>query len=441
LPLDKAAEEGALAPLDMRAITLEAQAIRHPILKPVHLDPAKGFTPGEVAVVAVLTNPQLKAVRDQRALAGAQVIQAGLLPNPVASFGQDKPTGGNTQGTVTAYTTQLGFDLTSLLTYALRKEAAKAQAQAVDLDVAWQEWQVAQAARMAALHVLALGEELPLARQAVKDARQTMDAMDRAARTGAASSAEVAGWRSAWLQAHDRLLLLEQERARERQGLNQLIGMPPEAAFPLRAASAPPRWREIPDQGSLAEGLGERRLDLLALKKGYESEDKQLRIAIRSQFPNIGIDLSHARDTSNIVTNGYGVALLLPLFDRNQGRIAFEEANRQQLYDDYMARLFAARAEVAQILSDLQAVRARRLAFQETLPVLKASAEWFEKAQELGAADLPSLQQAREAYLAQAITEVRLRAEEADLGLALEIASGQHLPGDEPGLESEGSSR
>ena len=432
LPLDKAAEDRALAPLDLQAVTVKAQSIRHPLLNPVHLDPARGFTPEEMAVVAVLTNPQLRAVRDQRALAGAQVLQAGLLPNPVASFGQDKPTGGNTQGTVTAYTTQIGFDLTSLLTYALRKEAARAQAQAVDLDVAWQEWQVAQAARMAAFHVLALGEELPLARQAEKDARQTMDAMDRAARTGAVSAADEAGWRSVWLQARDRLLLLEQERVRERQSLNRLLGMPPEADLPFREGSVLPERRAIPEPGLIEEGLGERRLDLLALKKGYESEDKQLRIAIRSQFPNIGIDLSHARDTSNIVTNGYGVALLLPLFDRNQGRVAYEEATRQQLYDEYAARLFAARAEVAQILSDLRTVQERLRASEETLPSLKATSDGFEKAVERGAADLQSLQQAREAYLAQAMTDVRLRAEETDLGLALEIASGRYLPGDEP---------
>jgi outer membrane protein TolC len=433
LPLNKEAEERALAAPDMQAVVLEAEKIHHPLLKPVHLDPARGFTPEEVAVVAVLTNPGLRAVRDQRGLARAQVIQAGLLPNPVASFGQDKPVGGATQNTVTGYAAQLGFDLTSPLTYSLRKEAARAQAQAVDLDVAWQEWQVAQAARMAALHVLALGEELPLARQAEKDARQTMDAMDRAARTGAVSGAGEAGWRSVWLQAHDRLLLLEQEQARERQGLNQLIGMPPEAAFPLRAGPALPEGQALFEEGSLAEGLGERRLDLLALKKGYESEDKRLRIAIRSQFPNIGIDLSHARDTGNVVTNGYGVAIALPLFDRNQGQIAYEEATRRQLYDEYGARLFAARAEVAQILSDLKAVQARRVASQETLPSLKATAAGFEKALEHGAADLPSLQQAREAYLMQAMAEVRLRAEEADLRLALEIASGRYLPGDAEG--------
>ncbi|MGC8763988.1 MAG: TolC family protein [Acidobacteriota bacterium] len=423
----------------MKAVILEAEKIRHPLLRPVRLDPTEGFTPEEAAVVAVLTNPGLRAVRDQRSLARAQAIQAGLLPNPVASFGQDKPVGGATAGTVTGYATQVGFDLTSLLTYSLRKEAAAAQAQAVELDVAWQEWQVAQAARMTALHVLALDREIPLAREAEAGARRILEAVERAARSGAASGAEEAGARSAWLQAHDRVSLLEQERSRERQTLNQLLGLPPGETVALREGPAADEASPLPDEASLVEGLGERRLDLLALKKGYESEDKQLRIAIRSQFPGIGIDLSHARDTGNVVTNGYGVAIALPLFDRNQGRIAYEEATRRQLYDEYGARLFSARAEVAQILSDLRFVKERLSASRQALTSLKATAEGFEKAAEKGEAGLPSLEQAREAYLAQAIEAVRLGAEEADLRLALEIASGRYLPGDAPHESKEGT--
>lgn len=438
LPLDRKAEEKALAPPDWNAVTLEAREIRHPLLKAVRLDPSRGFTPEEVGVVAVLTNPELRAVRDARGLARAQAIQAGLLPDPVASFGQDRAVGGATQGTVTAYTTQVGFDLTSLLTFAVRKEAAKAQEQAVDLDVAWREWQVAQAARMAALHVLALDREIPLALQAEAGTRRTAEAVGSAARSGAASGAEEAGARSAWFQARDQLLLLEQQRTRERQALNQLLGMPPGETVALRQGPAQGVGTALPDEASLVEGLGERRLDLLALKKGYESEDKRLRIAIRSQFPNIGIDLSHARDTGNVVTSGYGVAIALPLFDRNQGQVAYEEATRRQLYDEYGARLFSARADVAQILSDLQIVQERRRASQEALPALKAAAEGFEKAAEAGAADLPSLDQARQAYLARAIEEVRLDAEEADLRIALEIASGSYLPGDEPQDPPEG---
>ncbi len=430
LPLDRQAERRILAPPDMRAVTVEAARIRHPLLQPVHLDLARGLTPDQAAVVAVLTNPQLRAARDQRGLARAQVIQAGLLPNPVASYSQDIPTGGSDRGKVTGYDTRLGFDLTSLLTYSLRREAAGAQAQAVDLDIAWQEWQVAQAARMAAFHILALREELPLARSAEREAGRTVAAMASAVRTGAVSGVEEAAANSSWQQARDGLLLLEQEEGRQGRTLKALLGLPPGEPLVLRADASLPDWPNLPSQEVLVENLGERRLDLLALKKGYESQDDRLRIAIRSQFPDIGIDLSHARDTDNVVTTGYGVAIQLPLFDRGQGRVAYASATRQQLYDDFAARLFAARADVAQIMADLATVRERLKTAHAALPSLKAVAEAYEKATASGAADLVVAQAARAAYLSQAMAVVRLRAEQADLGLALEVASGCYLPGD-----------
>ena len=428
LPLDKKAEEGALASPNFERITVEAAQIHHPLLKPVHIDLSRGFTPEELGVVAVLCNPDLRAIRDERGLARAQVIQAGLLPNPVASYGQDRPTGGSDQGTVTGYSTQLGFDLTSLLTYSLRKEAARAQAQAVDLDIAWQEWQVAQAARMAAYHLLAIEEELPLAEGAMAEARKSMDAMVRAAGTGAASGQEEASARESYGRARETALLLEQAEIHERQRINQLLGLPPDDKIELREGMALPAWDDLPSRETLVDEMGERRLDLLALKKGYESQDHQLRIAIRSQFPNIGIDLSHARDTGNVVTTGYGIAIQLPIFDRNQGRIAYETATRQQLHDEYLARLFNARADVAQILSDLETIRRRIETIGTTLPSLRETAEGYQSALRMGAADLPAAQAADSAYLSAASELIRLRSEKTDLGLALEIATGRYLP-------------
>jgi outer membrane protein TolC len=433
LPLDKKAEAQALAPPDMGRVTLEAAQIHHPLLKPVHLDLAKGLTPDELAVVAVLTNPQLRAVRDQRGLAHAQVIQAGLLPNPVASYGLDKPTGGNDQGTVTAYATGIGFDLTSLLTYSLRKEAAKSQAQAVDLDVAWQEWQVAQAARMAAYRLLALEEQLPLARKGMVEARRSLDAMTSAAKSGAVSQAEEASARATFEQARQTYLLASEGETRARQDLNQMLGLPPGSKPPLREGATLPDWRDIPDEQLLVQGLADRRLDLLAFRKGYESQDTQLRIAVRSQFPNIGIDLSHSRDTSNIVTTGYGIGISLPIFDRNQGRIAYERATRRQMYDEYQSRLFDARAQVALILSRLDSVQRQLATAEDTLSSLRATAEGYEKAKATGAVDLVSAQNAQQAYLSQAMTVASLKAERADLGIAIEVASGEYLPADAMG--------
>ncbi|PYK27301.1 MAG: hypothetical protein DME52_04495, partial [Verrucomicrobia bacterium] len=67
------------------------------------LDPGRGIGPDEAAAIALYSNPALRAIRDRRGLAAAQVIQAGILPNPVVSYARDFVTGGNTAGTVTGY--------------------------------------------------------------------------------------------------------------------------------------------------------------------------------------------------------------------------------------------------------------------------------------------------------------------------------------------------
>lgn len=51
------------------------------------------------------------------------------------------------------------------------------------------------------------------------------------------------------------------------------------------------------------------------------------------------------------------VSLTLPLFDRNQGNIAIERATRQQLHDEFSARLAAADSEVLALLADQALLR------------------------------------------------------------------------------------
>jgi len=50
------------------------------------IDVARGIGPDEAAAIALYSNPALRAIRDRRGLAAAQLIQAGILPNPVVSY-------------------------------------------------------------------------------------------------------------------------------------------------------------------------------------------------------------------------------------------------------------------------------------------------------------------------------------------------------------------
>jgi len=138
MPLDQARVAERLAPPSMDAIRIQAKEIQHPILKPIEFDIREGLSPDNAAILAVIANPKLRTIRDQRKLAAAQLLQAGILPNPQFSYSLGIPTGGMTQGTVSAYNYGLNWEITALISRGAKIAAASADAVSVDLDVAWQ---------------------------------------------------------------------------------------------------------------------------------------------------------------------------------------------------------------------------------------------------------------------------------------------------------------
>ena len=134
-------------PPDAATLPLRAKAIHHPIVKAIDFDIDDGLSPDEAAILAVIANPKLRASRDQRKIVAAQLLQAGILPNPQLSYGLAVPTAGVTQGTVNGFNLGLNWEITSLISYNAKLASAKADVVAVDLDLAWQEWQSAQASQ------------------------------------------------------------------------------------------------------------------------------------------------------------------------------------------------------------------------------------------------------------------------------------------------------
>ena len=103
-----------------------------PGLEPEPFDPAKGLTQINVITLAVVDNPRLKAVRKQAGVARAQLLEAGLLPDPQISGGLEKST------LATGYTAGLAEDIQALVTRGAAKSAARAHLKQVNLDILWQ---------------------------------------------------------------------------------------------------------------------------------------------------------------------------------------------------------------------------------------------------------------------------------------------------------------
>jgi outer membrane protein, heavy metal efflux system len=161
-------------------LRIPASRIHGAVTQPLIVDLAKGIGPDEAATIALFSNPALRSIRDRRGLASAQLIQAGILPNPVVSYERDYVTGGNTLGTRTGYTFNTGREFSALIPFLPKQTAARKNFGSVDLDVAWQEWQIAVNARTAVYRVLGLDAQTARAREATSGLQQSIDTMRKA---------------------------------------------------------------------------------------------------------------------------------------------------------------------------------------------------------------------------------------------------------------------
>nr|CBX27706.1 hypothetical protein N47_H25280 [uncultured Desulfobacterium sp.] len=225
-PIDKRNVSESLKAPDQYLLRIQARELKHPFLKPVDMDPNKGLTPEGAAVIAVLANPALKAARDKRGIAAAQLLQAGILPNPQLSYNLDFPTGGNTQGTVNAFGLNLSWNLMSLVVRRSQVDAGRAEANSVDLDIAWQEWQIALAARMHVYNLIFLKELIATAQNQEDVLKENLATTQMAFDSGDVTEVDLSAAQAALDKAHNTVLIARQQYEQERLSLNQSIGLP-----------------------------------------------------------------------------------------------------------------------------------------------------------------------------------------------------------------------
>lgn len=437
-PLTPAAVEQSLATPTDNVLRVRVSEIHHPLLRPIPIDLARGLTPDSAAVLAVVMNPQLKAQRGRKELSNAQLLQAGLLPNPSLEFSLDPVTGGNTQGAITAYSVGVNWEITSLITHDAKVASAKAANRSVLLDVAWQEWQYAQAAKKAVYDLTSLRQQLVQARlmdeHLAENAKLVHDAVD----AGQKTLIDLVAADAASQKAHADYLLAEQEARQQELLLKEAIGLPPEAPIQLAPESLPSELR-LPNKEKLLSGMEERRLDLVALRHGYESQEQTLRAAVLAQFPKVVFGVHQASDNQGVLSTGISLSVDLPILDQNQGQIAIEKATREQLFDEYTSRVFEARSMVALALDDIESLTKQIAAAESAIPALEQLNRTYEIALGQHNVDVLSYYSAVNDLSQKRIDLLKLKQQLMDNEIALELATGMYLS--EPGAATAPASR
>lgn len=413
-------EDAALAQPDLGAIARQAAQVRHPRLTPVAIDPGQPLTPQALALIAVVANPDLRAARAKAKVAQAQVFDAGLLPDPVVNLSYDHKFAG--PDPFDAWGAQVMEDLMALRDRGASLSAARAARDQVRLDLAWQEWQAAGQARLLATRIVAL-ERIWRLEQGTRAAADT--ALAQALALGGDLKADdVTARRLAAADADDKANQTEKDLDAARLDLNRLLGLPPQTHLEIAAPAA----SDAPlDPEALFARARAERLDLQALQAGYASQEAVVRKAVLDQFPSLQLTINRAQDTTGNQTIGPAVNFTLPIWNRNQGGIAIAKATREQLRAEYDARLFATRADIADLTGQLALEQRQRAGIAGQAQALDRAAAASEAAAARG--DLPgsAAEAARQAASDKTVALAGLDQAMAEQQVALELAVGASL--------------
>jgi len=407
------------------AIRLETIPAISGTQRAITIDPRKGIGPDEAAVVAVVMNPSLKAGRDKAGLAAAQLIQAGVLPNPQVTYEKDSVSGGATAGTQDGFSSSVTWEVTSLLPLLPKRAAARANARATNLEIEWDEWQAAVNARLAVYHVAALEEELAQARKADDALRASVETMRKAVDAHEKTVLDLAANESTSEDAYATMLEVDQDLQKQWLELKEAMGLEPHDAVHLKGGILLPSAIAVPDEAALCAAVNARRIDLLGLQQGLVSQDETVRAAVLGAFPKITAGFARNTDTTDVHTQGFTVQVDLPLFDRSQGDIATERATRTQLKDEYSERLFEARHDIAAAIADIRSLNAQIASAEEALPLLEKLVNIAGQSSAQGNADVLGYYEAVSNLLGKRLDLIKLKEQLMEAKTALEIASGR----------------
>lgn len=394
-----------------------------PATEPRRIDVGRPLGIGDIGLLAVLNDPALRSEWGEMGVAQAALLQASLLPNPSATIGFGALLGG--PGSTPSYVASLSEDIAALVTYRARVSAAKAYVAEVNTTLLWQEWQVAQKARLLALDLYYADRSIALTRREVRLVSDELRQVQAATAAGNLPLASLAPLLAAKAAADQALVTLDLERLKQWEALDALLGLLPDVRFAIAAPALPP----TPDSlDPFIAQLPRQRPDLVALRLGYRSAEANLRAAVLGQFPAFVLGGTWTSDTSNVRSAGSTATFDLPIFNRNQGGIAAGKATRLVLHEQYLARLDsavgAARGIAAQehkLVADLRQARHAATASEQLADVAEA-------AYRQGNLDQRSLTDYETTALQRALEEIALKRSVGEDKITLGMDLGIGLP-------------
>lgn len=381
---------------------------------------ADGLSEDEAVAVALWRNRDLEATLATLGLARADLVEAGLIRNPVFSI--LFPLGPK----------QLEFTLTWPIEALWQRPRRVAAAQ---LDLARTAEQLVQSGldlvrdvRVAHAEALLQESRARLAGES-RDVRERIVAIaDAQLRLGDISPLEAAAVQVEGARARDEAQRASRAAEAARDRLFSLLGfdssaLPPEIALAPASTALP----AVPDLDRLFKQAFAARPELRAVELAMEAAARRAGIA-GSEILTLSAILDANGSGKEGFEMGPGLALELPLFGRHEGRQARAEAELEIEARRYVATREKIGLEVREARTALFAARESKAAWEgSVLPALEDNLARREAARRAGDASQLEVLAARRSALDARLLAAQARADERQAEAALGRAVGRSL--------------
>lgn len=310
----------------------------------------------EAAVqIALLNNRSLQAEYEELGVAQAELVQAGLLKNPVFAGKYRFPLDSELAG----IEADLVLDFLQLLTRGAAKKIAATALEATKLRVANAVVRHAYETKKAWFAVVAADQMLAM-RTVITDAAQAaVEVAEKQHQAGNINDLELANEQTLFAQITLDLRRTEANVVTAREHLNRLMG-----TFGKQTAwKTAGRLPEIPAKDPPLEHLEtlaiKRRLDLAAARRDVEVLSYGLALAKNTRWLGfVEAGVSFERKPEGIRLLGPSVSFEIPIFDQRQAAIAKIEAMLRQAKAREYALAVDVRSDVREKRNDVLVSRA-----------------------------------------------------------------------------------
>lgn len=315
----------------------------------------QGLNLDHARAIALLNNPDLRSRMDGLGVAQADLVQAGLLTNPVFGVGLGFSSG--VGGTSTQFS--LVQELVNLFTRGRRKQVASLQLEADQAAVASSALDLLASVESAYRTIQASQGTRDLDETLLESAQAASELARRQYEAGNISELTYQTQASFTEQARLDLARAEAKVMEDREVLNRLLGLwGTDTAWKITEGLPELPHEEMPLDRLESLAVGQR-LDLRAAQSQAKALLEAATLARKTRFtPNVDLGVRAEKDAEGTRTLGPTLGVELPIFDHGQGRVARLEALARQADDRVTARAVDIRSEVRSAREHLRAARA-----------------------------------------------------------------------------------